>query len=553
MAESLINSYADTLAAPIGSGAAGCTVAGGVPAAMVGGSARLVLYQTIGGAAEFVRATFTTATAWVLERAVEDAARFPAAAWPAGTRVEQVLTAGGLAQASALTEDTPTSGLNGFVRADGSAVDALPLSTAIMAQPPGGDETVTTVWPSGGDDTAAIQAALDAGGAVRLAPGTFAVTGLTVAESNVTLEGSGVGVTTLANSHATNPTVRIRRVADGTERNENVTVRGLRFSPSVSRAAGVPEVHVGYAWNVVLEDLRFDGGLGPMPALSSGTLPDRGSLIGRCIQVGTTDDPGGDGYKFRTVFGRVRSVYAENVTEFLWIGNATDWWFSDFHSWSPRAGDDAKGITVETCVQSCNFSDFDVIGPCDTPGYAGTGRALYVQDTLAGTFIARNAYNSFHNGYLDSFHTGLDASNAEGYVFYDVWFSDRPGVGATLASTTRGFTFQGCRFFNSGSHGLFLDGPGHVAAGCQVHGNARSGIGDGVVLWSAAAGARVKDCSITDGTGYQLGAGASERYGVFIDATCPSFVVRDNYISGFGTPVNNEAGTSAVKIVADNI
>lgn len=61
----------------------------------------------------------------------------------------------------------------------------------------------TTLSPSGGDDTSAIQAAIDAcpaGQTVKLNPGTFLINGASPVnlKSNVTLRGSGAGTTTLS-------------------------------------------------------------------------------------------------------------------------------------------------------------------------------------------------------------------------------------------------------------------------------------------------------------------------------------------------------------------
>lgn len=64
-----------------------------------------------------------------------------------------------------------------------------------------GSAAETVLVPSGGDDTAQIQAALNAGKRVRLAPGIFTVTSTLILPSETTLAGSGRRATQLLVTH----------------------------------------------------------------------------------------------------------------------------------------------------------------------------------------------------------------------------------------------------------------------------------------------------------------------------------------------------------------
>src|SRR5262249_23210995 len=85
-----------------------------------------------------------------------------------------------------------------------NAVGGIPFRTVVFR----------TLAPSGGDDTAAIQAALDgcpANQVVLLGPGTFRISGdgLQVRRSNITLRGAGATRTRLVKSAGTNMPVVI--------------------------------------------------------------------------------------------------------------------------------------------------------------------------------------------------------------------------------------------------------------------------------------------------------------------------------------------------------
>jgi len=86
----------------------------------------------------------------------------------------------------------------------------------------GGIPNRTTIYktlsPSGGDDSAAIQAALNsapAGQVVMLNPGTFLVNNLLLIHSPITLRGSGAGVTMLVKTNGARP--RTSAVVSGTK------------------------------------------------------------------------------------------------------------------------------------------------------------------------------------------------------------------------------------------------------------------------------------------------------------------------------------------------
>ncbi|MFT3736867.1 MAG: glycosyl hydrolase family 28-related protein [Rhodocyclaceae bacterium] len=122
-----------------------------------------------------------------------------------------------------------------------------------------------TLSPSGGDDTAAIQAALNAcpaGQVVRLAAGTFKISGmgLEIARSNVTLRGAGSSATKLVQAdNASYPVIIVgTRWVKHTE-SRPLTANGAKgsYSITVSSAASLKIGEI-ITLNQVSDDTRSD-------------------------------------------------------------------------------------------------------------------------------------------------------------------------------------------------------------------------------------------------------------------------------------------------------
>ena len=391
------------------------------------------------------------------------------------------------------------------------------------------------------DDTAAIQSAINAaqtagGGVVWIPPATFKVTGTThaliVTGDNVTIQGTGPG-SVIAHGSTTGDTLFVQKDATGVLRNESVSVRDLQFKPSVTKTAG-NEVNVFYAYNIRIEGIRFQDCF-------------------RAIQVGSTNSPSGDLYKFRPVFGFVRSIYGQRCCHAILLMNCTDWWFDGVSFWltdGPYATTTASGITIDTNCQSCNFVNMDIVG--DSPGVANTGAGLTIQDTLGGGFIGRTAYNQFTNCYFDSWGAGIVASNSEMFGFTNCWCAAPGGNGVTLASTTRGFMFNMHMCYTNGNHGFSLDGADHSISHSDVISNGLYGTGNGINVAATASGFRILGNRITNNAIYQVHG--NQLYGITIASGADNFIVKDNDTRGNVTGgINNLTTVAASRIVADNL
>jgi hypothetical protein len=386
------------------------------------------------------------------------------------------------------------------------------------------------------DDTVAIQASITAcqgstyGGIVYFPPGTYKVTGTTyallVTGSNTYLLGAGSGNTTIAHASTTGDTVFFQKDATGVTRSENVGVEGIQFKPSVTKTAG-NEINVFYSYNVQLCHLRFDG-------------------CYRCIQIGSTNNPSGDNYKFRPVFGYVSEIYAVNSIYFLLIQNATDWWFSNISAWLVGASgtNTLGGVTMDSNCESCNFMNCDWVG-----NSVSNSAALKLQSTLG---FGTNAYNQFTNCYFDGFDFGVDAANTYIFTFTNCWFSDRTHDGVRLASTCGGFNFVGCQAYNCGRNGFNLDGFDHAVTNSQIHSMGISSTGDGIVVAATATGIRLQGNRISSGGSYPITG--TTRYGINLISGSNDYIVTGNDTRGCGTGgINNPDGTSSTRIVTNNL
>lgn len=115
--------------------------------------------------------------------------------------------------------------------------------------------------PSGGDDTAAIQAAISAFGVAYLGPGTWRYTTLDLSVSGAALVGAGYGETFLMQA-ADGDGIKVN-VGGGAQVN-NVVVRDLMLGAQTDRASGAA-LRLGYVGNVSVSNVRISNSLGGKP------------------------------------------------------------------------------------------------------------------------------------------------------------------------------------------------------------------------------------------------------------------------------------------------
>jgi parallel beta-helix repeat protein len=430
-----------------------------------------------------------------------------------------------------------TAGARAAVYARGAAGDASPgggsPSAAALLQTGEYISVKDAPYNAAGNgtanDTAALQAAVNAavaagGGAVFLPPGTYRTTGLTLQGSNVTLFGIK-GLSRIAMASPTGNTLQI-----GTEKVTMVhdcKIEGVVFEPLVRRASG-SEVFAPAFINLTLRDVKVKGVY-------------RGFYLGApagCVDVHMT------------------GVWAEDFYQFAYMVRVIQGYFYAVEADGQRA--DTVNLHIDGYCEGLTFAGCIFIS-----NFAGAKRNSIMLETGTAVVSRPSQFVQFYGCYFDFGNYAVVAQNAYSYSFTDCWFKGGTADGVLLLQTAHEFTFKGCQFFNSGANGLYINGSsGHVVTGNQFINNGTVvGGSNGIRVAAPGGGVFSQGIVITSnriGTSppprvSDAGLG-SQSYGVQIDAGTLSFIVKDNDCRGNTSgAVNNLAGTSANKIVADNL
>ena len=404
---------------------------------------------------------------------------------------------------------------NGFY----SSVKQRPYSAA-------GDGTTNDTSAINSAINSAISAACAAGGGgIFFPPGTYKVTvtgtkALNLQCSNVSLIGVK-GKSRIANASATGDTIQIG-AASGSNDADHCKIEGLVFEPSVTRTSG-SEVFAPAFHNLTFRDVKLKSFY-------------RGFYLGSPLG---------------SVNIHMEGVWAEDFVNFAYFVRVIQGTLSNLNTWGRRSN--SVNLHIDGYCEGLVF-----VGGLFFNDYSGTPSGSYNLVTATDVVARPSAFNYFYGCYFDWGNYAVVARNAYSYTFTDCWFKARTGDGVLVDSTAHEFTFKGNDFFNSAGSGLHISGSqGHVITGNRFLNNGTALAGSkGIKVLGAAAGIVITSNRIgRSGSPRVSDAGAgAQAYGVEIGASVTSFIVKDNDCRGNATgAVNNLAGTSSVKIVADNL
>lgn len=380
------------------------------------------------------------------------------------------------------------------------------------------------------NDTAAIQSAVNAavaagGGAVFFPPGTYRTTGLTLQGSGVTLFGIK-GRSRIAMAAAAGNTLQVG--TENTVAARDCKIEGLVFEPAVRRTSG-SEVFAPAFFNLTVRDVKLKG-------------------VYRGFYLGSPSSGSVDVH--------MTGVWAEDFYQFAYMVRMIQGYFYAVEADGMRA--DTVALHIDGYCEGLVF-----VGCIFISNYTGAKAGSIMVDIDNDVVSRPSQFNQFYGCYIDFGNYGLVAQDAYSYSFTDCWFKGQSNDGALLEATAHEFTFKGCQFFNSGAHGLYINGSsGHVITGNQFINNGTVVSGSpGIRVTAPAGGVFSEGIVITSNRiGISRGARVSDAgpgnqaYGVQIDAGTRSFIVKDNDCRGnTAGAVNNLAGASNVKIVSDNL
>jgi parallel beta-helix repeat protein len=218
--------------------------------------------------------------------------------------------------------------------------------------------------------------------------------------------------------------------------------------------------------------------------------------------------------------------------------------------------DGLRGDTVNLQIDGyCEGLNF--FGCLFISNYSGKKTNSYMLLT-GNTVVSRpSQFVYFYACYFDFGNYGVVAQNAYSYGFTNCWFKGASDAGVLLDSTAHEFSFSDCDFFNSATFGLYISGSsGHTIKGNRILNNGTGLTSQGIKVTSGSAGIVITSnrIGLSGSPRVSDGGAGSQNYGVQIDAGATSFIVKDNDCRGNSTgAVNNLAGTSANKVVADNL
>ena len=445
-----------------------------------------------------------------------------------------------------------TSPLTGYVRADGSGVEARALSGAVVAQPPGGDETVETVFPSGAaDERSRIQAAIDAvaaagGGVVKLAAGDYPVGESSLGSGyclhlpgRVWLVGCGAA-TRLQNTHATADTVRVRA--------SPITLagychhwglRGLHFNPAagVTRTDDAAEIAVGMTRQGFIDGVSF-GRREALAGLSETPSAGEESRVGTCMALGGASAPD------QSENAMVRHCRAHGFYRFVKAANFVGLVVSD--SFTDANSVTAQPVHLSGKVEGLKFTNIDFVNTKNVDGNEGSFPTTAVVLKIEGTGVR---FNTFTNVFFDTQYMGVHATGGTANSFVNCWYSNRPGYAVVLEGTASDYTLMGSMFGNNGAGGVWLKSGGrHVVSGNRFFGNGVRVTADvgHVRVGTGVTGVRVLGNTFaTSAAGLTGGALPA----VLIDAGVAGVVrVQGNDLGGLAVTDNSGGGA----VVADN-
>lgn len=380
-----------------------------------------------------------------------------------------------------------------------------------------------------GDDTSAIQSAINAAGAgtTYLPPGTYLINAaLTLSSSGAALVGAGPGATVLK---TTSTTANMVVMSQATYLVPGTSVRDMWFQSDSqnTRTAGAA-ISIGDGESFLIDNVRIQ------------------TYGGNGIVCSST--------------GSGKLIFASNVDIEIWgafkgihLPNAGDVHLS--HAWirGPIANGGTVAGSVGIDVGGGNVHALDVECVQFEKGiflHPGTG-----QESIWNTFI--NVYCDTNSLY--GWHFASDGGTIAGTTLTSCWagtngITQANGAGLRIEAG-QSYLISNFRCINNGGNGVDIAGAA-ADANIQIDGGFftgnsvyNSGAGSGILVRSGVSGFRISNTR----AGALSYAGNTQLYGIHILSGCDNFILSHNDTrSNVGGGINNVSGTSATRIQSNN-
>jgi hypothetical protein len=346
------------------------------------------------------------------------------------------------------------------------------------------------------DDTAAIQNAINVvgasgGGVVTIPAGSAVISGISISNSNVTLQGSGRFATVLRTTSATGNTIQI---GDGANNPGNVSIRSLGLQPSVTRTGGggivVVNGHFITISDIVTSNdwvsIQLEGGAGQFEYRVENFEINATGNAG--ILLGASASPSD-----------------------VWIGNGV-----------------ISGAQIGIYLASCNgvyMSSVDIIDPAlggvyISPPSGKTVTAVFCQQILADTATAGPGWLFGGVGQISNI------------ICVGCWGSTCAQAGFLFANgNINGVTLDACSAQNNQQEGISIGaGTGIVVSNSQIFCNSQAGAAafPGIGVGTGVNGFYILNNQSGLGGSIAFVAGNNQSYGLLIETGCGIYIVEGN-------------------------
>lgn len=256
-----------------------------------------------------------------------------------------------------------------------------------------------------------------------------------------------------------------------------------------------------------------------------------------------------------TVFLANIQVHLDNfwmfdcISSSLYVNNSVDVFASNFTMTCPAGSSYAQNghIRLANQTQAITLVNGDII----LGNYSMTTEA----SVYSSGYIPER--NNITNIFFDSSVNGVYLNKAQEFDFVNCWFASTTSAAGVTLAQTQSMRFTNCKFYNCGYEGAKVTTNStyvsFTACDFQSNSAASAGAYAGVQFDGGCQNFQVLGCMgncllFTGPTPY-----ARQFAALGIGPTCDNFIVSNNLFTGIGGGITNGSGTSATKIVSNNL
>lgn len=358
------------------------------------------------------------------------------------------------------------------------------------------------------DDTAAIQAAINASDSIFIPSGDYKITAVLSIPSYKKIYGDGRQLTKIQPSSLDIP------VFSGESGAVHVEINSLSIGYSASGLGGSNAIEMNGAFYWYIEDLYITNAHTAIMMQSNSN-----SVIVSDVVI-INSSASGIHVKDSANILLVNSMVLNDDTSRCALGC----------------------IRLENFAEGCNFVTL----------HTYQGKYPLVTEAAINGLGTRPAYNKFHACYFDAASNPALIEEAAELDFTDCWFSNRPGHGAYVKDST-GIKFTGGGAINCGSHGLLVDtGSSHVTiSNFSAKGNSTvlADAYDGIAIGAGVSKFVIDNCQATN-EGVYFG---NQRHGIHVfSGGSNHFSITNNIVTGNGSSGIFDESSGTRKHIAYN-